>query len=435
MNGSDSSPGQGITQSRTESDAEFHGEMIGLQQDRNTITDHLRGSVMRITGVEPILCDGGFRTWIFVKVTTDEGIVGYGDASMWQFPRSVAEAVRYLAGIVEGEDPRDIERLYWKMWDKTTRALGGIAHVALAGIDNALWDIKGRLLGVPVYELLSGMFRERPRLYWSHCGTHRVFRPEVVGRPRIDSYEGISRLGEEVVGKGFTALKTNIFNPTTLGTAYPGSPRKTTGPAPMDRETLRDAVRLVETFREAVGDDVDIILDAACGFNAPAATELARAMEPYRLLFLEEPIPPDNPEACLAVKRSTRTPICMSEGLYSVNAYRPFLELGAIDVAMPDIAWVGLTMGRRIASLCEAYRLPVAPHSPHSPLCTIITGHFSASTPNLLIQEVEVDDVPWRDRVLSEPLRIREGHLELPDGPGFGVELVEDEIVRHPSSS
>lgn len=413
--------------------AELLEEMIELQQERYTITYQSRGSAMRITGVEPILCDGGYRTWIFVKVTTDEGIVGYGDASMWQFPRAVAEAIRYLAGVVEGEDPRDIERLHWKMWERTTRALGGIAHVALAGIDNALWDIKGRGLGVPVYELLGGRFRERPRLYWSHCGTHRVFRPEVVGKTRIDTYEGISRLGEEVVERSFTALKTNIFNPETLGTAYPGSPRKRIGPAPRDRGTLRDAVRLVETFREAVGDEVDIILDAACGFNAPAATELARAMEPYELLFLEEPIPPDNPEACLAVKMSTSTPICMSEGLYSVNAYRPFLELGAIDVAMPDIAWVGLTEGRRIASLCQAHHLPVAPHSPHSPLCTIITGHFSVSTPNLLIQEVEFDDVPWRDSVLSEPLRIRDGHLELPDGPGFGVELDEDEIARHPA--
>lgn len=388
---------------------------------------------MKIIDVEPILCDGGFRTWIFVKISTDEGITGYGDASMWQFSRSVAEAVRYLANTaVIGEDPRNIDRLYCKMWEKTTRVLGGIAHVALAGIDNALWDIKGKLLGVPVYELIGGRFRKKIRLYWSHCGTHRVFRPETVGKPRIESYEDIAKLGEEVVKRGFTALKTNIFNPKTFGTAYPGSPIRKIGLIDLDRGTLKDAVSLVETFRESVGEDVDIILDAACKFNVPAAIELARALEPYKLLFLEEPIPPKNPEACLNVKRATSTPICMSEGLYSPHSYKRFLELGAIDVAMPDIAWVGLTMGKKIASLCDTYHIPLAPHNPHSPLCTIITGHFSANVPNFLIQEVEVDDVPWRDEVISEPLKIRDGYLELPDAPGFGVEIDEDEIAKHP---
>jgi galactonate dehydratase len=122
----------------------------------------------------------------------------------------------------------------------------------------------------------------------------------------------------------------------------------------------------------------------------------------------------------------------MSEGLYSPNSYRSYLELGAIDVAMPDIAWVGLTAGKKIADLCETYYVPVAPHSPHSPLCTYITGHFCASISNFLIQEIEVDDVPWRDKVISEPIKVQEGCLLLPDTPGFGVELDENEIARHP---
>ena len=387
---------------------------------------------MEITNVEPILCDGSFRTWIFVKVTTDSGLLGYGDCSVWSFERSVAEAVKFLSKQVIGEDPRNIERLWWKMWDKTTRVLGGISHIGLAGIDNALWDIKAKALDMPVYDLLGGAYRRKLKLYWSHCGTHRVFRPETVGETKITDYEGIEALGKEVIDKGFTALKTNIFNPENPASGGPGSYRKGFSPTNIDKKTLRDAVTLVKTFRESVGNDVDIILDAACKFNTPGGIELAQGLEPYRLLFLEEPIPPENPEACLMIKKSTKTPICMSEGLYSPASYRRFLEIGAIDVAMPDVAWVGLTAAMRIAKLCQTFYIPIAPHSPHSPLCTLITGHFCASIPNFLIQELEVDDVPWRDKVLSEPLKIVEGCLELSDKPGFGVELNFDEINEHP---
>jgi L-alanine-DL-glutamate epimerase-like enolase superfamily enzyme len=153
---------------------------------------------------------------------------------------------------VIGENPDNIEKLWWKMWDTTTRALGGITHRALAGIDNALWDIKGKRLGVPVYELLGGRYRDKIRLYWSHCGTHRVFRPKVVQKPKIDSYDGIKKLGMEVVEEGFTALKTNIFNPESLDDSGPGSYREGIGTVVMDKQTLKDAVHLIRVFREAV---------------------------------------------------------------------------------------------------------------------------------------------------------------------------------------
>jgi galactonate dehydratase len=389
---------------------------------------------LRIVSVEPVLCDGGFRTWIFIKVVTDEGITGWGDASAWQFEGAIAAAVRYLARFVVGEDPTEIDRLYWLMWARTTRMLGGIAHIAIAGIDNALYDVKGKALGLPVHRLLGGRRRKRIRLYWSHCGTHRVFRPEIVGEKRIDSYKGIQKLGEEVVRKGFTALKTNIFNPEAPGNSGSGSYRSGFGVVPIDHQTIEDVVKLIKCFREGTGEDVDIMLDAACRFDVPSAIKLAKSLEPLGLLFLEEPIPPDDPDACLKVKSSSETPICMSEGLYSPNQYQLFLKKGAIDVAMPDISWVGLTTGMRIANLCDEYGISIAPHSPHSPLCTVITGHFSSCIPNFLIQEVEVDDVPWRDQVISKPLRIVDGSLELPKGPGFGVNIVEDEVDKHPVS-
>lgn len=345
----------------------------------------------------------------------------------------MAAAIDYFAeNVVIGENPLEIERLYWEMWERTTRVLGGLAHVALAGIDNALWDIKAKSLDVPVYELLGAKKNERVRLYWSHCGTHRIFRPDVVGVSHIDSYDGIAKLGEEVVRRGFTALKINIINPVSIGHGYAWNRMNKVSPSDIDEDTLGDAMKIVSTFREAVGPDIEIALDAACKFNTTGAIKLGRAMEPYNLLFLEEPIPPDDPEACLNVKEGTSTPICMSEGLYSTAQYRPYLELGAIDVAMPDIAWVGLTQGKKIAGQCEKNHIPVTPHSPHSPLCTLITAHFSVSIKNLLIQKIEVDDVAWRDKVISEPLKIKNGYLEQGEKLGYGVELNLNEIRRHP---
>jgi L-alanine-DL-glutamate epimerase-like enolase superfamily enzyme len=380
---------------------------------------------MKIVKVEPILCDGGFRPWTFVKVETDEGITGYGDCSDWGLATSVAEAVRLLAHEVVGEDPRNIEKLWWKMYRRTLRAVGGVVHKALAGIDSALWDIKGKLLGVPVYELLGGRCQDKIRLYWTHCGTTRAFWNNIVGKPKIESYEDIEKLGKEVVRKGYTALKTNIFRPGAQERLHDVN-------IPIDNQTIHDAITIIRTFREAVGEDVDIALDVACKFDMPSAIKLARSLEPYNLMWLEEPIPIENPEVCLRVKTSTKTPICMSEGLYGTYGYRRFLELQAIDIAMPDIAWNGISMGKKIANLCETYYIPIAPHNCHSPLCTIITAHLCASIHNFMIMEFDEDDVPWRDRVLSEPLKIRNGYLELPTKPGYGVDLNEDEIAKHP---
>ena len=162
---------------------------------------------MKITNVEPILCDGGFRPWTFVKVSTDEGITGYGDCTDWGLASTVAEAVKQIAQEVIGEDPRHIEKLYWKMYQRSIRALGGVVHKAIVGIDSALWDIKGRSLGVPVYELLGGLCQEKIKLYWTHCGSMRVRWYDLLEKPRIESYEDVAKLGEEVVRARVHSLK------------------------------------------------------------------------------------------------------------------------------------------------------------------------------------------------------------------------------------
>jgi len=169
---------------------------------------------MKITKVEPILCDGGWWPWVFVKVETDEGITGYGECSDNRAcPLGVAGCIKDIEPILLGQDPRPVEKLYWDMYRPHRQNIGGVAQKAIAGIDTALWDIKAKALGVPLYELFGGPFRDKVRLYWSHCGTYRAWFPDVLSPPPLRTMEDIANLGREVVSRVFTALKTNMVVP------------------------------------------------------------------------------------------------------------------------------------------------------------------------------------------------------------------------------
>src|SRR6266699_6345224 len=210
---------------------------------------------MRIERVEAFHCDAGWRPWTFVKVETDDGLVGWGECSDSRNPYGLAGSVRDLTDLLIGEDPRAVERLYWDMLRTLRQNLGGTSHKAIAGIELALWDIKGKSLGVPVYELFGGPMRDRMRLYWSHCGTTRARHARLLGLPELRSYDDVVALGREVVERGFTALKTNMVIPGDPATVYfPGfaSGINTTDGAPTVE--ILDAIdRLIGTFRQAVG--------------------------------------------------------------------------------------------------------------------------------------------------------------------------------------
>ncbi len=379
---------------------------------------------MKITGVKPILCDGGFRPWTFVKVTTDEGIVGYGDCTDWGSAVPVAACVADLEPLVVGHDPAEIEAIWWLLYRKTIRSIGGIAHKAISGINSALWDVKGKRLGVPVYDLLGGRMRDRLPLYWTHCASGRASHHGVLGLPPVDSLDDVARLAEQAVELGYTAIKTNIF--------HPGVPRRqlTVPSGDISPEALRDAVELVGAFRKHGGADLGIALDVGFSYNMGAASKLARALEPFDMMWLETETL--DAAALKAIKQSTSTPICTGESLYQTHGFKPYLELHAVDVIMPDLAWNGISMGKKIADLADAYDVPVAPHNCHSPLTSLISAHLCTAIRNFMVLEFDHDDVPWRDAVLTEPLDVRGGHLYLSDRPGFGADLDEAEIARHP---
>lgn len=387
---------------------------------------------MKITKVETLHCDAGWRPWSFVKIQTDEGITGYGECSNPRSPHGVAGCVRDLEGLLLGQDPRPTEKLYWDMYQDTRQSHGGISARAIAGIDAALWDIKAKALGVPVYELFGGPVRESVRLYWSHCGTSRARAYDIIGVPPIRTMDDIRRLGEEVVSRGVTALKTNIVIPGDPASVYmpgfggvPGSTDQV-----VTLELIRHIETLLGTFREAVGDRVDICLDLNFNFKAESCLRIAKAVEKFDLLWLEIDI--YDPETLRQIKDGTSIPICSGENLCTTYDYRPYLERYAMDIVMVDVPWNGFSQSKKIADLAEAYQLNIAPHNYYSHLSSLMSAHLCACVPNVRIMEIDIDDVPWKDDLVTEPLQIVHGYLEIPRRPGWGADLNEEVLAEHP---
>lgn len=387
---------------------------------------------MKITRVKTFLVDGGFRPWTFVKVETDQdGLVGWGDCTDWGSARPVAATVERYAEWVIGRDPMQAEAIWWDLSAASMRHTGGIASKAMSGIDSALWDIRGKVLGAPVWQLLGGKLRDRLRLYWTHCGTVRARYAERLGLPKVETTDDLRRLAEEVRARGFTAIKTNLIplrdRPDTE--MLHSRLRHAVGDAPAP--VVRCAQAVVGTFREALGPDVDIALDVAFTFKLGGAIRLARALEPYDLMWLETETL--DPGALLTVRNATRTPICHGESLFGVQGYKPYLEAHAQDVIMPDLAWNGITMGKKIADFAHAYDTLIAPHNCHSPLTTLVSAQVAATVPNLYLLELDVDDAPWRDDLLTHPFEVKDGYLTLPERPGLGSDLIESELLKHPA--
>ncbi len=387
---------------------------------------------MKIARVEALHCDGGWRPWTFVRIETDTGLVGWGECSDNRNPLGIAGCVRDFEDLLVGQDPRPIELRYWDMLRRSRQNLGGVSHKALAGIELALWDIKAKALGVPVYELFGGPLRDRVRLYWSHCGTTRARRGDLLGTPPLRTLDDIAALGREVVRRGFTALKTNIVIPGDPPTVYfPGfAAGMNTTDGVATPEIMRAIEALISTFRDAVGPDVGLCLDLNYNFRTDATMRIAKMLEPYRLQWLEYDT--WDPQALLQIKQSTTLPIASCESLVTTRQYRPFFELHATDVAIVDVPWNGFGQAVKIASMAETYEINVAPHNYYSHLADLHSLHFCAVLPNVRIMEIDIDDVPWKGALVTRPPVIQDGHALIPAGPGWGADIDEAVLREHP---
>jgi galactonate dehydratase len=342
---------------------------------------------------------------IFVKVLTDEHLYGVGEAYRVGPDEAVEKIIHYFKDWLVGQDPTRIEHLWRLMYNGSRFPGGSMLNAAISGIETALWDLKGKVHGVPVYQLLGGRCRDKVRVYRG-----------IGGRTPQDVAED-ARLA---VRQGFTAVKM--------------------APQPPDSEklpwsrVLRSTAERVEAVRKAVGDDVDIGVDPHARIFEPVrALEMAEVVKPYRPMFFEEAMRPENVQAMADMRRKTTVPIATGEMLYTKYEFRDLIAAGAADIVQPDLLLCGgILEAKKIAALAEAHCLTVAPHSPLGPVSTAVATQFAASTPNFFILEYRLDSQgPMRNLIL-QPLKLVNGYLEIPTVPGIGIELNEKAFQGNP---
>jgi L-alanine-DL-glutamate epimerase-like enolase superfamily enzyme len=344
---------------------------------------------------------------VFVEIETDAagGLVGLGEALLYR-TTGVIESLRQLREYLVGQDPFRIE-LHWELLYRR-----GANPAALSGIETALWDIVGQACGQPIYNLLGGRCRDAVRVYVDGFFRGAGYVQDEYAAKAVDA-----------VAAGFGALKMDVDEP------IPMADRFNRQVSPTD---LAHMARMVQSVRDAVGPDVDLAVDAHGAFDVASAVRLGHALEPYRLMWIEDPIPMTNLAALAKVAEETTTPICTGELLATRFAFRELFERQAADVIMPDLAATGGILElKKIAALADTYFVPVAPHNMVGPVATIASAHVCLSVPNFMILEYQLGDVPYIDELISSPVPIRDGALHLSHAPGLGVRLNHDAVARH----
>ncbi|GAA3569198.1 mandelate racemase/muconate lactonizing enzyme family protein [Snuella lapsa] len=375
---------------------------------------------MKITDVKVWLVEGVKYNWTFLKIYTDEGITGVGEATNWPGSQIVEGAVKELGQRIIGLDPMKTDFIWTKLYrDLNWVGPYGASMCAISGIDMALLDLKGKALGVPVYDLLGGSYRTKIPLYanyWFTGGGHNE--------------EDYAKQAKEVKAAGFTGLK---FDPFAHTNYFYGEDLDTT--LSLTRSQQNRAFEVSKAVRDAVGEDMDIMIETHAMLNFKVAIAMAKRLAKLDITWYEEPAGPENPNTLRAFRERlpSEVSICVGERHYTRHGIRPILERHICDIIMPDITRCGgPSEMKRMATMAEAYNVLVAPHNPNGPLSTLASGHVCASIPNFFRQEFIFKDVPWRDSIIDYPLEIEDGKLVLSKRPGLGVNLIEEEMEKHP---
>jgi galactonate dehydratase len=361
---------------------------------------------LKITDIQSFLVNAGGRNLCFVKVMTDAGIFGFGEAYSVGPDEATVATIKDFKGWLLGKDPRNVEYLWATMYNFTRFPGGAVINAAMSGIEHALWDIAGKAAGLPVYMLLGGKCRDRVRCYQS-----------AGGRTPAQLAESAKAL---IAKYGYTAIKMAPHPPGSQSMPY--------------NAVTRAAGQRAEAVRNAVGPDIDLAFDAhATLFEPIRAAQMAEALKPAHPYFLEEPIRMENMDAMETLKQRMQIPLATGECLYTKHDFRQLLSKQAADIIQPDVCLAGGIMElKKIAAMAEAHYVVVAPHNPMGPLATMVNVHFAACTPNFLILEYHPDDESPRKDLIKDPILVKNGYLEIPNKPGWGYEVNEEAFRRYP---
>jgi len=368
---------------------------------------------MKITSVTAHVCNAEMRNWVFVRVRTDQGLFGWGEATLEWKTRAVVGAIEDLAPLLIGADPRDIEHCFQVMTKHGFWRMGVIGMSAISGIEIALWDILGKALGQPVWRLLGGKCRTWLRTY-THLGMG-----DMGSVYETSTAADLVARGQAVIEAGYDAVKV-----VCIPYCHYTSPNR----------DIDAVARMMADLRAAVGPDIDIMVDF---HGRPASVALARdyiaAVAPARPLFVEEPVPPEDTSGMAHLTATAPVTVAGGERLIGRRDFAEAIKAGAFHIAQPDICHVGgLWEARKIAAMAETAGLGLAPHNPLGPIAGVAALHLGIATPNLVIQEEMSGAVPWYGEVVSWPIARRPGRWDLPELPGLGIEVDEAVIARHP---
>ncbi len=361
---------------------------------------------MKITDLKTFVVYAFRCNWVFVKLYTDAGIEGVGEGTVEGREPTLAAAIEEIGRYLIGKDPFAIEQhcevlnrdSYWRS--------GVILRSALSAVEAAMFDIKGKALGVPVYELLGGLCRDRVKAY-ANGWFSGASRPEQ-----------FARKAEAAALAGFRALKFDPF-----GSAY----------MQMEPEERRRAVEVVRSIRNAVGDDVDLLVEVHGRLDVPTTVMMAHKLAEYSPFWYEEPVPPESIQALAEVRSRIPIPVAAGERVFDRFRFEEMLRAGASDFYQPDVCHVGGMLElKRICDLARTGYKPVSAHNPNGPVANAMTLQVAASTPNFTLLETMMTDVPWRAEVVREDLRFVDGSITVPNAPGLGVEFDEEAALRYP---
>ena len=361
---------------------------------------------MKVTDVKVFTVDCYRTNWVFVKVYTDEGFDGVGEATLEYKEKALEGAVAHIRDYLIGKDPRNVQEHWFHIYRDAYWRGGAVLMSALSAVETALWDILGKSLGVPVYQLLGGCVNREVPVYVNGWFAGAKTPEQFAEKAKIAAARGVAGMKWDPFGKAYLRLST---------------------------KELDAAIACVAAVREAVGDDVELLIEGHGRFDQPTALTVARELAPFKPMWFEEPVPPDNLDALKAVHDRSPVPIAAGERLYTRYDYRVMFDKGAADYIQPDVSHAG-GVGElfKIAAEAESRYIPFAPHNPSGPVANAATLQVAAVCPNFCILESMYSDVTWRREVCDENLTFRNGKLQIPQTPGIGVSIDEEACLRHP---
>ena len=361
---------------------------------------------MKVTDVKTFALDCFRTNCVFDKVYTDEGIDGVGEATLEYKEKALIGAVEHIKEYLVGKNPLNIEKHWHEIYRDAYWRGGAVLMSALSAVETALWDILGKSLNVPVYQLMGGKVNDKVRIYVNGWFAGAKTPKEFGEKAKI------------AVQRGVTAMKWDPFGKSYLD---------------ISNKDLNTALECVDEVRKAVGNEVDLLIEGHGRFNIPTGIKIAKELEQFKPMFFEEPVPPDNLDALKAVRDKSPVAISAGERLYTRWDYKPMFDKMAADYIQPDISHAGGIMElKKIAAEAECRYIPFAPHNPSGPVANAATLQLAASCPNFCILEIMYSDVDYRKDVTTEDLHYENGYIDIPDKPGLGIEINEEECAKHP---